>query len=113
MEGANFVDGAEGKARDAVHILFANEKVKPDESVVNPDVSESGKGTSYNVLPLPALVQIKLTACRDKDRTPLRDLIDVGLVDLSWPTHFPAPRSVVKPAKTKANFIISLLRELR
>ncbi len=36
-----FLDGPEAKARDAVHLIFANEKVRPHESVANPDVSES------------------------------------------------------------------------
>jgi hypothetical protein len=34
-------------------------------------------------------VRIKLTAFRDKDRTHLRDLIDVGLVDGGWPARLP------------------------
>jgi hypothetical protein len=36
-----------------------------------------------------ALVRIKLTAFRDKDRVHLRDLIDVGLIDATWPGKFP------------------------
>ena len=36
-------------------------------------------------LALESLVRIKLTAYRDKDRTHLRDLIEVGLVDATWP----------------------------
>ena len=32
---------------------------------------------------------MKLTAFRDKDRTHLRDLIDVGLVDNSWVPRLP------------------------
>ena len=43
---------------------------------------------------LDALVRMKLTSFRDKDRMHLRDLIDVGLVDASWlpklPTEFRA-----------------------
>ena len=35
-----------------------------------------------------ALVPIALTAFCDKDRTHLRDLIDVGLIDSSWPARF-------------------------
>ena len=38
---------------------------------------------------LEALVRIKLTAWRDKDRTHLRDLIDVGLLDATWPEKLP------------------------
>jgi hypothetical protein len=32
---------------------------------------------------------MKLTSFRDKDRTHLRDLIEVGLVDGSWPARLP------------------------
>ena len=34
---------------------------------------------------------MKLTSWRDKDRTHLRDLIQVGLVDVTWPERLPAP----------------------
>jgi hypothetical protein len=79
-----FLDGPDTKARDAVHVVFANEKVRPEEPVANPDVTESELAGNIRVLSLPALVQVKLTSYRDKDRTHLRDLIDVGLVDESW-----------------------------
>jgi hypothetical protein len=39
---------------------------------------------SFRLLSLEALVRMKLTAFRDKDRTHLRDLIEVGLVDAGW-----------------------------
>jgi hypothetical protein len=35
-------------------------------------------------------VRMKLTAFRDKDRTHLRDLIDVGLVDVTWIERLPS-----------------------
>ena len=79
-----FLDSAAAKARDAVHIIFADEKVRPLEPLSNPSVDDSEDGPQYRVLSLPALVQIKLTAFRDKDRTHLRDLIDVDLLDASW-----------------------------
>ncbi len=41
------------------------------------------------VLGLDALVCMKLTSFRDKDRTHLRDLIGVGLVDESWRMKVP------------------------
>jgi hypothetical protein len=34
---------------------------------------------------------VKLIAWRDKDRSHLRDLIGVGLIDATWPARFPAP----------------------
>lgn len=85
-----FLDGPEGKPRDAVHIIFANEKVRPEELMPNPDVSASEPAEHFRVLALDALVQIKLTAFRDKDRVHLRDMIDVGLIDSTWPARFPA-----------------------
>src|SRR5262245_720941 len=36
-----FLDGENAKARDAVHLVFAGEKVRPEEPVANPDVAES------------------------------------------------------------------------
>ena len=85
-----FLDGPTGKARDGVHLIFDGELVRPNEPVANPSVTESEPGGEYQVLNLRALVQIKLTAYRDKDRTHLRDLLDVGLVDDSWLQHYPA-----------------------
>lgn len=84
-----FLDGPEAKARDAVHVVFANELVRPGEPAANPDVSESDDAGPFRVVSLPALVRIKLTAFRDKDRTHLRDLIDAGLVDLTWIAKLP------------------------
>lgn len=84
-----FLDGPDAKARDAVHILFAGEKVRPDDPVPAPDVSESEEIDRHRTLRLDALVRMKLTAYRDKDRMHLRDLIDVELVDPSWCDRVP------------------------
>jgi hypothetical protein len=100
MEGAGFVhrrsagmevflDGSSTKARDAVHLIFANEKVRPHEPAANPDVSESEAAIQFRVLSLEPLVRIKLTAFRDKDRVHVRDMIGVGLVDATWLTRLP------------------------
>lgn len=85
-----FLDGAEAKARDAVHIVFAGEKVRVHEPLPNPDVTESELADRFRVLSLAALVRVKLTAFRDKDRTHLRDLLDVGLIDVSWGAQLPS-----------------------
>lgn len=84
-----FLDGPEASARDAVHVIFAGEKVRPHEAVPNPEVTESEDADRFRVLSLEALVRIKLTAFRDKDRTHLRDLLDVGLIDADWVMRFP------------------------
>jgi hypothetical protein len=84
-----FLDGPEGKMRDGVHVVFAAEKVRPEEPLANPDVADSVHTGEFRVVALDALVRIKLTAFRDKDRTHLRDLIEIGLIDASWIAKFP------------------------
>ena|SRR5688572_8163263 len=79
-----FLDGPGAKARDSVHVVFAAEKVRPESLAPSPDVTESEPTDTFRLVTLDALVRMKLTAFRDKDRTPLRDLIDVGLQDASW-----------------------------
>ncbi len=79
-----FLDGPDAKARDAVHIVFAAEKVRADYAAPVPDVSESEATETFRLLSLNALVRMKLTSFRDKDRVHLRDLMDVGLVDAGW-----------------------------
>ncbi|MGA2246775.1 MAG: hypothetical protein ABSH48_17425 [Verrucomicrobiota bacterium] len=86
-----FMDGPDAKARDAVHIVFAAEKVRPDYLASVPDVSESDETETFRLVSLEALVRMKLTAFRDKDRVHLRDLLEVGLVDQSWLPKIPAP----------------------
>jgi hypothetical protein len=83
-----FLDGADAKARDAVHILIAGEKVRRDDLAAVPDVTEFTSFTSFRVIALESLVQMKLTSFRLKDRVHLLDLIGVGLVDASWPARF-------------------------
>jgi hypothetical protein len=85
-----FLDGPGAKARDAVHVLFAGEKVRPDDPVPAPDVSEAEEIQHHRTVRLDALVRMKLTAFRDKDRMHLRDMIDVELVDESWCGRLPA-----------------------
>src|SRR5437867_647883 len=84
-----FLDGPNAKARDAVHIVFAAEKVRPQYAVSAPDVSEAEQTETFRLLSLDALVRMKLTSFRDKDRMHLRDLIGVELVDDSWLNRLP------------------------
>jgi len=79
-----FLEGKDAKVRDAVHIVFANEKVRDNYSEPAPDTLESEQTRDFRLLTLDALVRMKLTSFRDKDRVHLRDLIDVGLIDESW-----------------------------
>jgi hypothetical protein len=85
-----FLDGPDAKARDAVHVVFAAEKIRADYAEPVPDVSESESAQTFQLLSLHALVRMKLTSFRDKDRVHLRDLMDVGLVDAGWLERIPA-----------------------
>jgi hypothetical protein len=85
-----FLDGPEAKARDAIRVLFAGEKVRPDYLLAAPDVSEAEETASFRLLTLDALVRMKLTSFRDKDRVHLRDLLEVGLIDAAWKERLPS-----------------------
>lgn len=70
-----FLDGAMASPREAVHVLFAGEKVQPDYAEPTPNVSESEATEEFRVLNLEALVRMKLTSFRLKDQVHLQDLI--------------------------------------
>ena len=84
-----FLDGPGAKARDAVHVIFSGQKVRPEYVAAVPDVAESVSFKSYRVLALEAVVRMKLTSYRDKDKMHVRDMIGVGLVDATWPARYP------------------------
>jgi hypothetical protein len=86
-----FIDGPQGKPSGGVHLLFAGEKVRRDDEHTLPDIDESERAALFQVANLEALVRMKLIAWRDKDRTHLRDMIGVGLVDAAWPARLPPP----------------------
>ena len=84
-----FLDGLGAKARDAIHIVYAREKVSPDYLAASPDVSEADTTGPFHVVDIEPLVRMKLTSYRLKDRVHLLDMIGVGLIDDSWPSRFP------------------------
>ena len=84
-----FLDGADAKARDAVHVLFTGERVRQEYPEPTPDIEPYDLAPPFRVLSLELLVRMKLTSNRDKDRTHIRDLIGVGLIDDSWPDRLP------------------------
>ena len=79
-----FLDGVTGSPREAIHILFAGEMVRPEEPSANPDVTESQESKDFRVLTLEALIRIKLTAFRRKDQVHLLDMLELGLIDATW-----------------------------
>jgi len=89
-----FLDGPKAKARDAVHIIFAGEKVRSTDAVPAPAVTESEATANFRVVAFEQLVRMKLTSFRRKDQVHLLDLIDVGLLDDSWLPRLPAELSM-------------------
>jgi hypothetical protein len=85
-----FLDSPTAKARDAVHIVYANEKVRPDNLLPSPDVTDGERGPVFQMVALEALVRMKLTSYRLKDQVHIRDMLDVGLLDASWLVRLPA-----------------------
>ena len=76
-----FLDGPDAKARDAVHVVFAGEKVRPDYAEPVPNIDQYEIIKDARTLPLESLVRMKLTLFRDKDRVHIRDLISIGMID--------------------------------
>jgi len=79
-----FLDGPNAKSRDAVHVVFAGKKVRKEYPEPVPEIDDYELIEDVKTLPLEALVKMKLTSFRDKDRVHVRDMISVQLVDSSW-----------------------------
>jgi len=75
------VDAAAPKARSAVHLIFAREKVRPEYTESVPDISKptrTEEGTF--IAPVADLVRMKLTSFRLKDQVHIQDMDSVGLI---------------------------------
>ncbi len=84
-----FLDGPEATARNAVHVVFSGEKVRPEYLLPVPDVTDSEQTPEFRLLNLEPLVRMKLTSFRRKDQVHVLDLAEVGLVDESWVSRRP------------------------
>ena len=89
-----FMDGPDSKARDAVHVLFANERVRASDIVPTPGIHESVLINSIRTVSLEALTRMKLNVFRDKDRMHIRDMLDVELIDETWLGRLPPELAV-------------------
>jgi len=84
-----FLDGPTAKARDAVHVVFAGEKVRPGYVEPAPQPDNPYVKDDVKFLRLEPLVRMKLTSNRRKDQVHIEDLHSVGLVDESWCQELP------------------------
>jgi hypothetical protein len=89
LEVVMFRDGPEGKPSEAVHLLFAGEKTRPDHLLPAPEIETVLNPANYHVITLDKLVSMKLMSNRRKDQVHIEDLIGVGLIDGSWLGKFP------------------------
>jgi hypothetical protein len=85
---AMFLDGPQAKARDAVHVVFAGEKVRPEYPEPVPSIDDHQCIQDIRTMKLESLVRMKLTSFRDKDRVHLRDMLSVALIDETWLERF-------------------------
>lgn len=84
-----FLDGDTATPRDAVHVVFFGEKVRPDYPLPAPATSECEMIRETRTLSLEALVRMKLTSFRRRDQVHLLDMLEVGLIDHTWLERFP------------------------
>ena len=84
-----FLEGPDAKPSESVHLVFANEKVKEAYPLPSPDIETIDDPAGFRVLTFESLVLMKLLSNRDKDKTHIRDMIGVGLLDQSWLAKLP------------------------
>jgi hypothetical protein len=84
-----FVDGPNGRLRDGVHVLIANERMCAGQLIPTPDVVESEPAGEFRVLLLDALVHLLLNTFHTVESMHLRDMLDVGLIDSTWTGRLP------------------------
>jgi hypothetical protein len=90
MDVTMFLDGPNAKPSESIHLLFSGEKVKVEYPYPNPPLKTVDDPGEYKVLELEELLLMKLLSNRDKDRTHIRDLIALGMIDRTWLDRVPA-----------------------
>ncbi|HEX5103959.1 MAG TPA: nucleotidyltransferase family protein [Pirellulaceae bacterium] len=84
-----FLDGPDAKPSESIHLLFEGEKVKENDPFDAPTITTTDDPAGFHVLTFESLVRMKLLANRDKDKTHIRDMIGVGLIDQTWLAKLP------------------------
>lgn len=86
-----FLDPDEPDRRSGVHLVWAEELVRPSYQAPAPSVKEAVRDPEgFLVLGLPALVRMKLTSNRPIDQVHVADMVDVGLIDEAVRSSLPA-----------------------
>jgi hypothetical protein len=86
-----FLERTNPNPRHGVHLLWAGEKVRPEDLIESPPIANSVElEAGKPVVALNGLVAMKLMANRDQDRVHVRDLISVNLVGRDMLPGLPA-----------------------
>ncbi len=88
MDVIVFLDGPDGKPSQGIHVLFAELKVRDGYSTATPRIDQAVDIEGRSIVELAALVEMKLNSFRRKDQTHLLDMIQIGLIDSTWPVRF-------------------------
>ena len=83
------VDAAQPRARSAVHLVFLNEKVRPEYAEPIPSSEPDKTSEGVLIAPVADLVRMKLTSYRLKDRVHIQDLDGVGLITAEIEAELP------------------------
>ena len=77
-----FIDPDEPSVRSGIHVVWADEIVRPEYSIPAPSIHEAEiDPQGFRVVNVPALVRMKLTSFRPIDQAHVQDLMSVGLID--------------------------------
>jgi hypothetical protein len=76
-------------ASEAVRLLCAGERVRPNSHKTIPDVEDIDDHSTYSVISLESLIRMKRESNRDKDRAHVRNVIGAGLIDETWVNRYP------------------------
>ena len=85
--------GDTDSARNAVHLIFSGEKVRPHQATPNPPIAPERKriqGREIMIIPVADLVRMKLSSFRDKDRVHVRSMDAAGLITSDVEKSLPA-----------------------
>ncbi len=74
------VDADAPRARSAVHLIFVNEKVRPEYTEAVPASPPDRTKENILIAPVVDLVHMKLTSFRLKDKVHIQDMDGVGLI---------------------------------
>ncbi|MCH8209868.1 MAG: nucleotidyltransferase family protein [Planctomycetes bacterium] len=77
-----FKEPDEPSVRASIHLVWAQQKVRPEYALPAPALDESERDPQgFYVIDLPALVRMKLTSFRRIDQVHIEDLLKLNMID--------------------------------